>query len=845
MKLTRKRLTQTILTLLLAAGVLSSLFNFLQGNSRRIASQNEEYLNELTAQRAISIDNLIDENLSFIQATAYLYGQSLTSPEADVNMIREYEENTVFDMLRFVDTLGDNYTSAGLQANLADREYVQAGLRGEAGVTYVLQSRVTGERQIGFYAPVYYDQKILGVMVGFFGEEYVTRLLEYELFGQDGAGWLCTAEGITLGETAAPRKENFLAELAEGNRCAPETLEALRQAMTAGQSQSFTYWEGTEEVAGYAVPLKKADWVLIRSFPPAASQQILRNANREGIKLIASLVVLFAAFGFLIGVGVILDQRRTREANRNANDVTTGVSRLFEKFVTLDLETGEYRYIGGDPESGLEESGAYDQFQQALLGKIPDPDQRAETARAIRLERLREMLEKQESVSVRAHAPSEGAEWFTYNFIVLERAEGKPLRALIVRQDVTALRHKEEKEQQALQEALDAAEQASRAKTEFLFNMSHDLRTPMNAIIGYTELAEREGTTPEETRNYVRKIGASGKHLLSLINDILEMSRIESGKISLAEEPVLLTRLCEEARDMFSTQMAEKGIHFQVDASQVRQGWVWGDENKLNRVLLNLISNAYKFTARGGEIAVRLTEAPGQKENENVYELRVRDTGIGMSEEFQKKLFTPFERERTSTVSKTQGTGLGLSITKEFVEMMGGTIRAESVQGEGTEFIVRVPLRAAPPAEEEQPAPAQETKLDFSQVRLLLVEDNEINREIASMILTTAGFQLDTAENGQQAVDRVQAAPVGTYQAVLMDIQMPVMDGYTAAQTIRALPEPEKAHLPIIAMTANAFQEDVQAALAAGMDGHIAKPLDVGRMMETLTGVLQKGSKQA
>ncbi|MBQ9250691.1 MAG: amino acid permease [Oscillospiraceae bacterium] len=386
------------------------------------------------------------------------------------------------------------------------------------------------------------------------------------------------------------------------------------------------------------------------------------------------------------------------------------------------------------------------------------------------------------------------------------------------------------------------AEESSRAKTQFLFNMSHDIRTPMNAIIGYTNLASKENKDPA-LAEYLGKIDVSGRHLLELIDDILEMSRIESGTIELNNAPLDLRALLYELRDLFEAQMAEKDLSFSVDASQVWHPYVLADRHNMNRMLLNIVSNAFKFTPEGGDIKVSLWEVDSVEENWGLYELRVQDNGIGMSREFSEKMFTAFERERTSTVSGIQGTGLGLAITKGIVDKMGGTIDVNTAPGNGTEFVIRLRLELSDasqlPEETAAPSsPTEGTREDFTGKRLLLVEDNQINREIATMILREAGFALETAENGRIAVDKVAASEPGYYDAVLMDIQMPEMDGYTATREIRALADARLSAIPIIAMTANAFQEDIQAAKAAGMNSHIAKPLDVDKMLSTLTEVL-------
>ncbi len=391
-----------------------------------------------------------------------------------------------------------------------------------------------------------------------------------------------------------------------------------------------------------------------------------------------------------------------------------------------------------------------------------------------------------------------------------------------------------------------AAEQSSRAKTTFLSNMSHDIRTPMNAIIGYTNIAQREDTTPEQMRDYLQKIDASSQHLLALINDILEMSRIESGRMELEPTPTDLVESMNELRDMFATQMQDKNIAFSVEITDMRHRYVSCDRNRMNRVLFNLLSNAYKFTPEGGFVQVTLEEIdniPGQasREDRGAYELRVRDSGIGMTEEFAEHVFDEFERERNSTVSGIQGTGLGMAITKSIVDLMGGTIEVDTALGKGTTFIIKLSFPLADEAFAAQEAVARETKaneVDFSTKRLLVVEDNEINLEIAMLILEDLGFAVDSATNGREAVDKVGSAEPGTYDAILMDIQMPVLNGYEATAEIRAMDDPVRAQTPIVACSANAFSEDVQASLDAGMNDHVAKPLDIDAVVTVLTRLM-------
>lgn len=396
------------------------------------------------------------------------------------------------------------------------------------------------------------------------------------------------------------------------------------------------------------------------------------------------------------------------------------------------------------------------------------------------------------------------------------------------------IRHNEE-----LLAQLDAAEKASRAKTFFLSNMSHDIRTPLNAIIGFTTLARRNDISPEEKDLYLARIENSGQQLLGIINDVLDMSRIENGKMELMPEPVNLQELMAHSEEMFAAQMEAKKIAFFVDASGICNPWVLCDRSRFNRILLNLLSNACKFTPENGTVSAALRQT-GRGDDRASYELRVKDTGIGMNPDFARNLFLPFERERTSTVSGIQGTGLGLSITKSIVDLMGGTIDVSTAPGQGTEFVVQLTFPLTEPPEDSAADGEEAECIDYSTCRLLLVEDNDINREIASLILSQSGFQLETAENGKIALEMVRASAPGYYSAILMDIQMPVMDGYEATKAIRALSDRSLAEIPIVAMTANAFREDVEKALDAGMNAHIAKPLDVSVMMSTLRAVLTK-----
>ena len=533
-------------------------------------------------------------------------------------------------------------------------------------------------------------------------------------------------------------------------------------------------------------------------------------------------------------------------------------------------------------------------------------------------------------------------------------------------------------EKAVLEEKLQKAEAAERAKTMFLSNMSHDIRTPMNAIIGFTTLAETNIDNKDRVQDYLSKIMSSSNHLLSLINDILDMSRIESGRLNIEEKPCSISDIFKDMRNILLTQMQSKQLNFFMDTIGVIDEDIYCDKLHLNQVLLNLLSNAIKFTPAGGSVALSIEQKPSAPKGYGAYEIRVKDTGIGMSPEFAAHVFEPFEREKTSTVSGIQGTGLGMAITKNIVDTMRGTIRVETEQGRGTEYIVdlefrlqtetkpvetirelaglrslvvddnfstcdsvskmliqigmraewtlrgqeavlhaqhaaelgdpfyayiidwalpdlngievarqiraiageNVPIivltaydwslieddarkagvtafcnkpiflselrdtlvsaldRTAPPEAAASVLPP--TGEELKGKRLLLVEDNELNREIAQELLEESGLLVETAEDGTVGVEKVKASQPGYYDLILMDVQMPVMNGYDATRAIRALEDPALANIPILAMTANAFEEDRQAAIDAGMNGHLAKPINIAKLIETLRELLSK-----
>ena len=444
------------------------------------------------------------------------------------------------------------------------------------------------------------------------------------------------------------------------------------------------------------------------------------------------------------------------------------------------------------------------------------------------------------NVEYRLLTKDRGYRWFQATGKLSRREDGTPITYVGMFVDITERKETDEKlrEQRALlEEALVKAQRASQAKTMFLNNMSHDIRTPMNAIIGFTNLATTHLDDRELVRDYLSKITASSSHLLRLINDVLDMSRIESGRVVIDESPCSISQILYDLQSILRADLETRELHFQMDTRALLHPHVICDRLRLNQVLLNILSNALKFTPTGGHITVTAAEMPGDTPDTAIYQFRIQDTGIGMAPEFLEHIFEPFERERTSTVSGIQGTGLGMSITKNLVELMKGQITVESRQGQGSVFTCAFPFRlsAAPDVGE---TPAASAPRPSAHWHILLVEDNELNQEIAVTILEEAGCLMDVASDGAQAVEKVSHSLEKPYDLILMDIQMPVMDGIEATKAIRALSDPRLANIPIVAMTANAFEEDRQRVLSAGMNGHLGKPINVDKLFSTLQSIL-------
>ena len=467
----------------------------------------------------------------------------------------------------------------------------------------------------------------------------------------------------------------------------------------------------------------------------------------------------------------------------------------------------------------------------------------------IQPDNIRAELLKQPLIAYRYLSTADGKEVYTMLRMagvrhVEDRADHRVHAIGLGFTDIDAEMRETMAHQKALADALTAAEQANKAKTAFLNNMSHEIRTPMNAIIGLDSLALQNKNLPAETREYLEKIGESAKHLLSLINDILDMSRIESGQIVLRNEEFSFREMLEQINTMVQTQCREKGLKYECRMQGGISDAYIGDDMRLKEVLINILSNAIKFTEPPGGVTMTV-ERTGIFGDHSTLKFVIKDTGIGMDPAFLPKIFDPFSQEDSSRNSKYGSTGLGMAITKNIVEMMNGSISVESEKGKGSAFTVIVTLKNRPEQEtaaRDNPG-AEKPRANLKDRRILLAEDIMINAEIMKQLMTMKEVNTDHAENGRIALEMFEASGPGAYEAILMDVRMPEMDGLEAARRIRALNRPDAKTVPIVAMTANAFDEDVQLSLQAGMNAHLSKPVDPERLYQTLEELIWEAQR--
>ena len=538
-----------------------------------------------------------------------------------------------------------------------------------------------------------------------------------------------------------------------------------------------------------------------------------------------------------------------QERNVEISQLATAAKAAYQMLIAVNLTQNTYHMVEYQrfPVKAPDPEGRFDELIEFEMEAV-HPDYREEFRSKFTRKALTEAFQRGECI-LSMDVPHIGEDgiyhWNSTQVVKVESPYTHDLIEITLSRNIDEERRVQqetlEKERQAkllLEDALKKAEKANKAKSDFLSRMSHDIRTPMNAIIGMTELAQLHIGDEEKQRDYLNKIASSGAHLLGLINEILDVSKIESGVMELSESPLNLRALAGEAAEMVRISMENSQQEFQVDIDESFDPWVMGDARRIRQVLVNILENASKYTGQRGKITFSVCEFKKEEQRTGTYRFIIEDTGIGMKPEYMEHIFEPFSRADDSRTSKVPGTGLGMTIVKNLISMMDGDIRVESEYGKGSRFTVTLCLdKCGNTGEAIQPA-VSGPEAAYRGLRVLLVEDNELNRQIASEMLKLLGVRVEMAENGREAVEAVCSHPALYYDAVFMDVQMPVMNGYEATREIRGSGMERIGELPIIAMTADAFAEDVKRARLSGMNGHLAKPVSIELLRGALSGCL-------
>ena len=945
-------------------GIVLMVFEYFGFVSKTIYEESVSHLTEVFHQSDNMLRELTEKNLTYL----HMWGENLqnTSSEDEIrDYIKKAQEDAGFLEFFFLSADGNYKMPTGETGYLGLQENIEEEIR--QGNDVIANAAVPGKSQLLVFATpkahgIYQEFEYDAIAIAYENSDIV-NVLDIAVFNGNAQSFVVHPDGrVVVDHSSASwgNVYNFFGVLREHSDMSEKEINELLEKFKAGRTDAMLL---NLDGRSYYLVYEKSDiqdWMFLGLVQADIVNDSMNSLQRSTILLVSAVVFCIATFF----ISLVIQKSRINLKKKDTEIMYR--DELFQKlsmnvdavFLMLDAKTYHADYVSPNVENLLGITVEQIRKDIRILGKLHMADQEKNYLEEIKVH------EQREGDFEYVHLKT-GEKRRFHNIAMGSEVNGKK-KYILVMSDRTA----DWKMNQALSEAVRAAETANRAKSTFLSNMSHDIRTPMNAIIGFTTLAVSNIDDKKRVRDYLGKIISSSNHLLSLINDILDMSRIESGKIHLEETQVSLADVLHDLKTIISGQIYAKQLDLYMDAMDVTNEDVYCDKTRLNQVLLNLLSNAVKFTPAGGTVSVRLKQFPGAVKGSGLYEIRVKDNGIGMSQEFVKKLFSPFERERTSTVSRTQGTGLGMAITKNIVDMMGGTIEVQTEQDKGTEFIVRLPfriqaeqhhtekiaeleglkalvvdddfntcdsvtkmlvrigmrsewtlsgkeavLRARQSMElgdafhayiidwrlpdmngievtrqirslgDDTPiiiltaydwsdievearaagvtafcakplfmsdirdtlmtvigqmqAEAEDTSFpeagsDFRGKCILLVEDNELNSEITVEILNGYGCQVDTAENGAEAVEKIKNSKPGNYDLVLMDVQMPVMNGYEATKQIRALNDPVLAGITIIAMTANAFDEDRRKALECGMDGFLTKPIVIEELMDIL-----------
>ncbi len=818
--------------------VVVALALFMNANTARISAQNAEYLEGSTEQTARRIDDLVTNGLAGVRTAASVYQESLTGPVPDPRRAVSMANRTQFDYVFFVTPDGVAYNGDGREERVLDREYYARGMQGESGVSAIAHAAFDEQNVMVFYAPVSYEGQVVGVFVCAYREDTLTRFMTTSFFGVQTATYLCESDGTIVASSADVSNEDGEStfDLFVDLELDGEGIEQLSRGAEDGDAVGFAYEQTGAAGNAYLTKLPSYDWLILRTFPESITKSMVENANRAGMILVVGILVA----GALFIVVLMLQARKQKDQllleRQEATRIIDASTNLFSRLLAVDLVAGTYQYLKSDGlDSAMGTGGRYTDLLAFWVDSV-NPEDRSQAIAALDPQVLRRDLRPEVPYLQKEYRTSrDGQEyWLQVSTLCVARDRlGRPTDVLVVIQDVTEAKSRELASRQALEDAFRAAEHASQAKSDFLNSMSHDIRTPMNSIMGLTAIASMHVEDADRVRECLANISSASRHLLGLINEVLDMAKIESGSIGLSEEEFVLSETVESLLSIVHPQITAKDQVLKVDLVDIEHEHVLGDPTRLQQVFVNIMGNAVKFTPEGGSIGLRITELPSRIAGSGCFEFIFTDTGCGMSEEFMETVFEPFTRANDSRTTKVEGTGLGMAIVKSVVSLMNGTVDVSSVLGEGTTFTVTVHLKLRDGRTEDLS--------ELAGVRVLVVDDDEIACEAAAALLTDIGMAPSYATSGPDGVEAVaQAERDGEpFCAVILDWRMPGMSGLEAAKAIR---ESAQAQVPIIILSGYDWSMIEQEAREVGVDAFISKPLFRTRLVSVMKDLIGGGA---
>ncbi len=720
------------------------------------------------------------------------------------------------------------------------------GTEGEILAPYISEN--SGKRVIAIAYRVSFQDGVSGTLIREIDVNSLNDAFSVDFLRNRGHSYLIDKNGDILFRSTTTRGNktsgNIFTILENETENEKTTVDEIADMVRDGSSAWTVLSYNSENNLYYFSPVQSTDWYLVS----VVLEDVL-NVQTQHILMRTFILVLIILLGFAALIGLLLYREHQNlkllesENSSEKQMLIESNSEVKTIILAVNPEKDTYKLlsIAADEERMQTVTEAKFSALVAAFSNAVDAQYREEYQKRFGLQNLKKVVQQQKNEYYEFMAEQNGETHWIGAEAVVVHPENQDSMIVYSERIMDVAKKEEEENRRVLQNALDMAEQANHAKTTFLNSMSHDIRTPMNAIIGFTALATAHIDDTALVKDYLRKIATSGDHLLSLINDILDMSRIESGSMKIEEAQVHLPTLLQEIKTIVQPDIEAKQMCFLIDTGEIKNEEVLCDKLHFSQVMLNLLSNAVKYTPAAGKIEIHVRQKVSVRPDYACYEFHVKDNGIGMSEEFQKHVFESFTREQTQTVSGIQGSGLGMAITKNILDMMGGTISVHSETNVGTAFIVTLQFKIA--AETGKAVVQEEDNvsgatIDLKGRKVLLAEDNELNREIATAILEDIGVAVSCVSNGIEVVDEIAHSVPGQYDLILMDIQMPLMDGYTATREIRTLDNPEIVDIPIIALTANAFDSDKKKALKTGMNGYVAKPISTEKLMEAMREAL-------